>query len=101
MRTALALGADRGILVETAEELQPLAIAKLLKAVDDKEQPQVVILGKQTIDGDNNQTGQMLRRADWLCAGHFCVGTGDRWRQGQRDPRNRRRSANDQSEAAR
>ena len=60
IRTALALGADRGISVETAEELQPLAIAKLLKAVVDKEQPQIIILGKQSIDGDNNQTGQML-----------------------------------------
>jgi electron transfer flavoprotein beta subunit len=60
IRTALALGGDRGILVETAEELQPLAIAKLLKAVVDKEQPQLIILGKQSIDGDNNQTGQML-----------------------------------------
>jgi electron transfer flavoprotein beta subunit len=60
IRTALALGGDRGILVETADELQPLAIAKLLKAVVDKEQPQLVILGKQSIDGDNNQTGQML-----------------------------------------
>ncbi len=60
IRTALALGADRGILVESGDELQPLAIAKLLKAVVDKEQPQLVILGKQSIDGDNNQTGQML-----------------------------------------
>ncbi len=60
IRTALALGADRGISIETGEELQPLAIAKLLKAVVDKEQPQIIILGKQSIDGDNNQTGQML-----------------------------------------
>ena len=60
LRTAMAIGADRGILVETTEELQPLAIAKLLKAVVDKEQPGLVILGKQAIDGDNNQTGQML-----------------------------------------
>ena len=60
IRTALALGADRGIHVETSAELQPLAIAKCLKAVVDKEQPQIVILGKQSIDGDNNQTGQML-----------------------------------------
>jgi len=60
IRTALALGADRGISIETSEELQPLAIAKLLKAVVDKEQPQIIILGKQSIDGDNNQTGQML-----------------------------------------
>jgi electron transfer flavoprotein beta subunit len=60
IRTALALGADRGILVETAEELQPLAVAKLLKAVVDKEQPGLVLMGKQSIDGDNNQTAQML-----------------------------------------
>ena len=60
LRTALAIGADRGILVETNEELQPLAVAKLLKALVDKEQPQLIILGKQAIDDDANQTGQML-----------------------------------------
>ncbi len=60
IRTALAMGADRGILVETDAELQPLAVAKLLKAVAEKEQPQLVILGKQAIDDDANQTGQML-----------------------------------------
>ena len=60
LRTAMAIGADRAILVETTEELQPLAVAKLLKAVADKEQPQLVIMGKQAIDDDANQTGQML-----------------------------------------
>ncbi|MDM0022366.1 electron transfer flavoprotein subunit beta/FixA family protein [Variovorax saccharolyticus] len=60
LRTAMAIGADRGILVETTEELQPLAVAKLLKALVDKEQPALVILGKQAIDDDANQTGQML-----------------------------------------
>ncbi|WP_287965154.1 electron transfer flavoprotein subunit beta/FixA family protein [Diaphorobacter sp.] len=60
LRTAMAIGADRGILVETTEELQPLAVAKLLKALVDKEQPSLVILGKQAIDDDANQTGQML-----------------------------------------
>jgi electron transfer flavoprotein beta subunit len=60
IRTALALGADRGIQVETEGGLEPLVVAKLLKGVVDKEQPQLVILGKQSIDGDNNQTGQML-----------------------------------------
>lgn len=60
LRTALALGADRAILVETADELGSLAVAKLLKAVVDKEQPQLIMLGKQAIDSDNNQTGQML-----------------------------------------
>ena len=60
LRNALAIGADRAIFVESNEELQPLAIAKLLKALVDKEQPQLVILGKQAIDDDANQTGQML-----------------------------------------
>ncbi|MFS2098809.1 electron transfer flavoprotein subunit beta/FixA family protein [Variovorax sp. Varisp85] len=60
LRTAMAIGADRGILVETSEELQPLAVAKLLKALVDKEPPQLIILGKQAIDDDANQTGQML-----------------------------------------
>ena len=60
IRTALALGADRGIHVEVEGRPEPLEIAKLLKGVVDKEQPQLVILGKQSIDGDNNQTGQML-----------------------------------------
>lgn len=60
IRTALALGADRGVLVETDVEVQPLAIAKILKAIVDKEQPGLIITGKQAIDGDNVQTGQML-----------------------------------------
>ena len=60
LRTAMAIGADRGILVQTDEELQPLAVAKLLKSLVDKEGPQLVILGKQAIDDDANQTGQML-----------------------------------------
>src|SRR6195952_1741457 len=60
LRTALAIGADRAILIESAEELQPLAVAKLLKALVEREQPQLVILGKQAIDDDSNQTGQML-----------------------------------------
>src|SRR5579859_5725655 len=60
LRTALAMGADRAVLIESDEDLQPLAVAKLLKAVVDKEQPQLVILGKQAIDDDSNQTGQML-----------------------------------------
>ncbi len=60
LRTGLAMGADRGILVESDEALEPLAVAKLLRAVVEKESPQLVILGKQAVDGDNNQTGQML-----------------------------------------
>lgn len=60
LRTALAIGADRGILVETDAELQPLAVAKILKALVEKEAAQIIILGKQAIDDDSNQTGQML-----------------------------------------
>ena len=60
LRTALAIGADRAILVETDAELQPLAVAKILKALCEKEQAQIMILGKQAIDDDSNQTGQML-----------------------------------------
>jgi electron transfer flavoprotein beta subunit len=60
LRTAMAIGADRGILVQTDAELQPLAVAKLLKVLAEKEQPQLMILGKQAIDDDANQTGQML-----------------------------------------
>ncbi|HEY7840186.1 MAG TPA: electron transfer flavoprotein subunit beta/FixA family protein [Gammaproteobacteria bacterium] len=60
LRTALAMGADRAILVETADEAQPLAIAKTLKSIAARESPGLIILGKQAIDGDNNQTGQML-----------------------------------------
>jgi electron transfer flavoprotein beta subunit len=60
LRTAMAIGADRAVLVETDIELQPLAVAKLIKALADKEQPQLIILGKQAIDDDCNQTGQML-----------------------------------------
>lgn len=71
IRTALALGADRGIQVEAEGSLQPLAIAKLLKAVCDKEQPDLVILGKQSIDGDNNQTGQMLGALSGMPQGTF------------------------------
>ena len=66
LRTALAIGADRAILIETTAELQPLAVAKLLKALVDKEQPGLIILGKQAIDDDCNQTGQMLAAlGDW------------------------------------
>ena len=66
LRSAMAMGADRGILVESGAELQPLAVAKLLKAVCDKETPSLVICGKQAIDDDSNQTGQMLAALmDW------------------------------------
>lgn len=66
LRTALALGADKAILVETDEDVQPLAVAKLLKEVVDRENPRLIIMGKQSIDGDNNQSGQMLASLlDW------------------------------------
>jgi electron transfer flavoprotein beta subunit len=66
LRTALAMGADRGLLIQTAEDLEPLAVAKLLQKVVAEEQPQLVILGKQAIDGDNNAVGQMLAALlDW------------------------------------
>jgi len=71
LRTAMAIGADRAILVETTEELQPLAVAKLLKALVDKEQPQLVVLGKQAIDDDCNQTGQMLAALTGMPQGTF------------------------------
>lgn len=70
LRTALALGADRAILVE-ADTHEPIAIAKLLKAVCDKEQPKLIITGKQSIDGDNNQTGQMLAALCGFAQGTF------------------------------
>ena len=71
IRTALALGADRGILIETDTGLEPLAIAKCLKAVIDKESPDLIIMGKQSIDNDNNQTGQMLGALTNLPQGTF------------------------------
>jgi electron transfer flavoprotein beta subunit len=71
LRTAMAIGADRGILVECADELQPLAVAKLLKALVDKEKPGLIILGKQAIDDDCNQTGQMLAALAGLPQGTY------------------------------
>ena len=71
LRTALAIGADRAILVQTDVELQPLAVAKLLKALVDKEQPKLVLLGKQAIDDDANQTGQMLAALAGWAQGTF------------------------------
>lgn len=71
LRTALALGADRAVLVESNDEVQPLAVAKALKAVVDKEQPGLIILGKQSIDGDNNQVGQMLAALAGIAQGTF------------------------------
>ena len=71
IRTALALGADRGILIETDEKLESLSVAKALKAIVEKEAPQLVILGKQSIDNDNNQTGQMLGALTGMPQGTF------------------------------
>lgn len=71
IRTALALGADRGILVKTDDSLEPLAVAKCLKTLYDKEQPRIVLMGKQSIDGDNNQTGQMLAALAGIPQGTF------------------------------
>jgi electron transfer flavoprotein beta subunit len=71
LRSALALGADRAILVETDDELQPLAVAKLLKSVAEKEQPDLIIMGKQAIDDDSNQAGQMLAALMDLPQGTF------------------------------
>lgn len=71
LRSALALGADRAILIETEDELQPLAVAKLLQSVAEKEQPDLIILGKQAIDDDSNQTGQMLAALMDLPQGTF------------------------------
>ena len=72
LRTAMAMGADRGILVETAEEVQPLAVAKVLKAIIEKEQPKLVIAGKQAIDDDSNQTGQMIAAVMGWPQATFC-----------------------------
>src|SRR5580700_2898464 len=81
IRTALAMGADRGVLVQTDVELQPLAVAKLLKAVIQKESPEIVIIGKQAIDDDCNQTGQMLAALlGWpqaTFASKVAIGSGD------------------------
>ena len=101
LRTAMAIGADRGILVETTEELQPLAVAKLLKALVDKEQPGLVILGKQAIDDDANQTGQMLAALADLPQATFASQGRSGRRQGQRDARSRRRPGNHLAVAAR
>lgn len=76
LRTAMALGADRAILIEVNEELSSLAVAKALKAVADKEQPQLIILGKQAIDSDNNQTGQMLAALTGFGQGTFASKVG-------------------------
>ena len=92
IRTALAMGADRGILVLSEDPVEPLGVAKLLKAVVEKEGPEMVILGKQAIDGDNSQTGPMLAGAARLVPGHLRLQDRDRSRTArQGHPRGRRR----------
>jgi electron transfer flavoprotein beta subunit len=80
LRTAMAIGADRGVLIQSDADLEPLAVAKLLKAVVDEEKPDLVLLGKQSIDGDNNAVGQMLAALlDWpqaTFAGKLVIGDG-------------------------
>jgi len=87
LRTALAMGADRAILVQSDEELQPLAVAKILKAIVDREKPQLVILGKQAIDDDSNQTGQILAALAGLGQATFAskVSLADGWAQVTRE----------------
>jgi len=87
LRTALAMGADRAILVQTDEELQPLAVAKIVKAIVDREKPQLVILGKQAIDDDSNQTGQMLAALAGLGQATFAskLALADGWAQVTRE----------------
>ena len=90
IRTALAMGADRGILVKTEGNVEPLAVAKILKAIAEAEQPGLVILGKQAIDDDSNQTGQMLAALLGWSQGTFASKVDRRW-IGQGDARSRRR----------
>ena len=73
IRQSLAMGADRGILIKTDETVEPLAVAKLLKAIIDEEKPELAILGKQAIDDDSNQTGQMLAALLGWAQGTFCL----------------------------
>ena len=93
LRNALAMGADRAILIEAAADvhtdIEPLAVAKLLAAVVKEEAPGLVLCGKQAIDNDMNATGQMLSALSGLEPGDFRFGSGDRGRQGPRDPRSR------------
>ena len=93
IRTGLAMGADRGILVKADGTVEPLAVAKILKAVVEAEKPGLVILGKQAIDDDANQTGQMLAALLGLGAGHVRLEDRARRRHGEGDARGRRRPA--------
>ena len=93
IRNALAMGADRGILVQTDADPEPLAVAKLLKAVVEEEKPDLVLMGKQAIDGDNNAAGQMLAALLGWPQATFASKVEIEGAQGQGDPRGRRRPA--------
>ena len=97
LRTALAMGADRAILVTSETDVEPLAVAKILKAVADEEQPGLVILGKQAIDDDSNQVGQMLAALLGWPQGTFASKVELVGRQRQRHARSRRRARNAQA----
>ncbi len=101
LRTALAMGADRAILVQTDDAVEPLALAKIFKAIADAEQPGLVILGKQAIDDDNNQTGQMLAALTGWAQGTFASAVNVDGDQRQCDARSRRRSRNGEAQASR
>ncbi len=101
LRTALAMGADRAILIETDETVEPLAVAKLLKGVAEAEQPGLVIVGKQAIDDDSNQTGQMLAALLGWGQGTFASKVVPSEWQGRGHPRSRWRFADDRAEASR
>ena len=100
IRTALAMGADRGILVKTDGPVEPLAVAKILKAIVDAEKPGLVIMGKQAIDDDCNQTGQMLAALTGWPQGTFASKLVDRWRSRASHARGRRRPADGEAEGA-
>ncbi len=101
LRTALAIGADRAILVQTSVETQPLGVAKALQKLVEKEAPQVVILGKQAIDDDSNQTGQMLAALLGWPQATFASKAEDCRRRSGGDARGRRRTGNRRGEASR
>ena len=100
LRTALAMGADRAILVQTEEEVEPLAVAKIIAKIAGEESPQMIILGKQAIDDDNNATGQMLAALLGWPQGTFASKVESVGRRGQRDPRGRRRARDRQAQAS-
>ena len=100
LRTALAMGADRAILVQTDEEVEPLAVAKILKRIVDEEQPGMVLMGKQAIDDDSNQTGQMLAALWGRPQGTFASKVEVDGRQRQRHARSRRRARDRLAQAA-